>query len=76
MADAIRQSQQAGSFGKGYGQQDGMNMAGSSIAMRMKQNKDAMFGITGTSGGQVSSFQATPGGGAALYAQNPFSGLG
>jgi len=56
MADAIRQSQQAGSFGKGYGQQDGMNMAGSSIAMRMKQNKDAMFGITGTSGGQVSSF--------------------
>jgi hypothetical protein len=68
MADAIRQSQQNVDFGVGNTAQNGMNAGGSSIAMRMKQNKDAMFGATGTGGGQVPAFHATPGGsGAALY---------
>tara|TARA_B110000285_G_C15094968_1_gene601400 strand:+ start:215 stop:412 length:198 start_codon:yes stop_codon:yes gene_type:complete len=55
-----------------------MSGGGQSIAMRMRQNKEALFGTTGSGGGQVNVLHPAPGSGgaAALYGQNPFSGLG
>lgn len=67
MADAIRQSQNV--------VPEYMNsQANNSIALRMKQNRDAQLGVPQN---QSNTFNQTPvSHHQALYAQNPFAGIG
>jgi hypothetical protein len=67
MAEAIRQSQNVVPDYRNNSQ-----ATGGSIAMRMKQNRDAQLGVPPSQG---STFNQTPIG-HVMYAQNPFSGMG
>ena len=68
MADAIRQNSY-GATPNTYMDQTGNSMGGMSIAMRMKQNRDALLG------NQVLDQQQVDTGVQSLYAKNPFTGM-